>query len=1129
MSQYQVLTSTELMDNYKQAELISPQEKFLAAQTDGGRALLFSISTDGVFYLTEQQTGEGSGFIQVDLSSALAAVHDGSVQAKTFAVAQNNATGKIDLVLVVTASDQDYVYLSLGNTDAAGAIRPDTVDWTPAVYDDPAHAGIELDVSQVFIAQTNSDEYVVVDISQSTFSSPTPYLSRYFLAVGSTPLWRPMNIGGELEEGASSCLGRASGDRVDGTYTLGEISDEQELLFAPLYNVYDPAAPVTIRRLVVPAGSGAIAACDSGEGDSSTDLYVAGTKGLYLWLSTAQDDGAQATLVSESDLFDGATSLYALVQDGQVTVWGLNGRTDQIFYVTCAQGVLTDPDAWSTPVPILDGVEQVAPYLNRGNSANTFFAHTGESSLVIGVKSPSTTIWNTRPVDLPPLDVKQKATKFRSYTTRIQVTDDYGQPVTGVPVNVSSSSDVSVYINHLYHVLGSTPIQVETDGSGCVTVIDAVSSLSGAQVQVSVAEGESVGVNPMQSPTQGATELQTTQALKDATIRYQDGTSKPLVKDGVSDATLSAVAQANAQLAQAHQHVSSGAVARPATLIARDLHSLDSIWVDIGDLASWVSREVESVGQVLWDEAKGAWAFVVEIAGELYSAVLDTIEAIAAAVQAVYSAVLEVIEDLVDFLKFLFDLDDMLRCKQVIANITAQYLGYQVDQIEVFKDSFNAAIDSAESTINGWAGTDGLSLGPQGDQATQQSTQPSGTTSPGDLVSYHYQGNAQNSSYQSALPTPPPPSNPVTVLINALESEWDVLGAAVDALYDLVERASEMTPLQFLEEGIAIVADTVLESAKVVVDALLDILYDLASSALVAFTTPIHIPVVSDILAEFGVPEFSFLDVVAWIGAIPVTLGYKLAHDCAPFPDDANTQALVNASSWSELQALFTAEEKAMAATSEGGMLPESVQATVFIVGHTLTGIIGLLSAAIGGSEAAEETGDNPMSTPSAICGVLSGGLGGGTNLLVPRDPIQNSIMSTFGSLTTGVRIVCKLIFSGPGQSFLDGKATLGKLKVEDSRGVGAIVDAVLVLPALACTCWHYIELAQEDVDGAWTESLLDETSSVTAYLSRISYAVAVNTPEAPEVKAVAVAGVVICNVLTGGLQIGEAVVDSVA
>ena len=49
-------SSSELMTNYIQGETVSPDKKFTALQSDKGNSLLFSISSDGVFYLTEEKS-----------------------------------------------------------------------------------------------------------------------------------------------------------------------------------------------------------------------------------------------------------------------------------------------------------------------------------------------------------------------------------------------------------------------------------------------------------------------------------------------------------------------------------------------------------------------------------------------------------------------------------------------------------------------------------------------------------------------------------------------------------------------------------------------------------------------------------------------------------------------------------------------------------------------------------------------------------------------------------------------------------------------------------------------------------------------------------------------------------------
>jgi len=1150
------------MDNYKQSESISPQKKFRAVQTDEGMALLFSIGTDGVFYLTEQQSGHKTGWERIDLSSQLSAVHDnGTIMAKTFAVAQNINTQKIDVALVISVAGKDFLYLSLGNDNSAGAITTGNINWSPIPFDDPQHAGIDLDVIDVFISESKSEEYIVADISQSTFKTdPTKYLARYYIDNSSSQKWNPMTIGGELEPGASSCLGRVAGDRVDGMYTLGTIGKTTELLYAPLYNYFHRNAPITLRRFSMPQGASVIATADAGNG--ATNLFVAAADGLYYYASDKQEDGASGARVVPHDLFNGATSMYAIAAANQVTVWGLNGRTDQIFYTSCPANELSDPTAWSVPVPIMTGVEQVAPYINRSNSANTFFAHTGTGDLSVAVKSPQTTIWNHRAVTLPPSDTKLKATKFRSYTTRIQVVDENQQPVAGAAVNISSDSETSVYINHLYHVIGTTPIQVVTDTLGSITVIDAVATLAGAKLHISLADGSKVSINPMDKPSAKATKLQSAQALSDANINYQNGDSKKLVKKGVSPNTLKAVATANSQLASAYQLTASGGGRSTTSL--RSLNAVattagaKSIWVEAGDLFSWLEHELEAVGEVIWNEEMKVWTFVVKIADEVYSAVLDCVEAVVSAIQTVYNAIIKAIEDLIDFLKYLFDLDDIKRTKNVIENIAKLFLQHQVDQIEVMKNEFNGMIDNTEKAINNWAGRGNLSgLGTEGTTPVNKSSKPAQNNSaPGSLLSHHYQDNAQNTTMSATPPSPPPPSNPVTVLLDALENEWHILGDAFDAVYKLVANIENMSVEDFVKQLIAIIADTTLESIKNVVDALLDVIYDMAELALKAFETPIHIPVVSDILEDFGIPDFSFMDIACWVGAVPVTIAYKIAEGKAPFADDEQTKTLTSAKDFETLAAqfpgsptvslisqkntvaMFLADEAAegpvinaakVQTTKDDTLIPisESTAEAVFAICHGLAGVSGLFSAVLDSAEAAQETGENPLVIPAAVSAIIGGGLQVGANFLIPKNPIKQPVVKWVNNATSGIRVICKGIFSGPGQQFLGGnklmkKVKLNNLKVKDARGVGSVVDAVLVFPALACSCWHFYELAEADASSARTEAILDESSNVAAYLARISYAVAANTEA--EVKVAAIVVLAVSDLAYGGLQVAEVV-----
>ena len=205
--------------------------------------------------------------------------------------------------------------------------------------------------------------------------------------------------------------------------------------------------------------------------------------------------------------------------------------------------------------------------------------------------------------------------------------------------------------------------------------------------------------------------------------------------------------------------------------------------------------------------------------------------------------------------------------------------------------------------------------------------------------------------------------------------------------------------------------------------------------------------------------------------------------------------------------------------------MPASVAEAVFIAGHGFAGFFALMSDFVSTFEAAEETGDNPWGIPSAVLGVLGGAAGGVTNVLVPRNPIEDKIISGASTGTTVIRILAKLFFSGPAQGkFAAADNVMKNLAVGDGRATGAIVDAILVIPALAWTGWHFYEIAGEQDNRDRNDAILEEVSNLTSYISRVAYAIAVNDDD-PESKAVVIGVMAVANLATAGLQTAEAVV----
>lgn len=127
-------------------------------------------------------------------------------------------------------------------------------------------------------------------------------------------------------------------------------------------------------------------------------------------------------------------------------------------------------------------------------------------------------------------------------------------------------------------------------------------------------------------------------------------------------------------------------------------------------------------------------------------------------------------------------------------------------------------------------------------------------------------------------------------------------------------------------------------------------------------------------------------------------------------------------------------------------VLSSAVSDEVFIAGHGFCGFCALVSAIVSGFEAADEQPDNPWGLPSAVLGIIGGVIGGLANALVPCDPIANTAVSDISTTVTGIRVLCKIIFSGPAQKFFKGNAVLQTISSTTAAASGRS----------STPSWHY-------------------------------------------------------------------------
>lgn len=964
---YEVTSSSELMENYQQASIMAPQREFRAAHTEDGRALLFSIGSDDAgspLNVTVEVSGRRHGWQTTALGGGLA-----SHPCQHFAVGPQ--ADSIHLAMVLRDGGHDALYLGrLRQGDDGQIITP---SWTAYPYDDPSTPRTRVEIAGVFLSEATDGEYIVVDLIRDP-ASPARHITRYYIDPAKADdhrAWHQHDVAIDLNpNGYVSVLGRRDGDDVDGLYVGGQIDGHPQLVYTPLLVVdgrpgQHPKSSYLQLNAHDDAIPDAIAVC--ADADNSTDLYAASHGTLYRFASTNQHHQALATAVANSPLLTSVEDLYAFTDGEQVVVWGRNAD-NVAFHLTCPRAKLDVPGAWSVPLPLLSGAQHVSPFVNRGTRADTIFAHTRGNQLKLGVKSPLTRAWVWTDIVLPLAESATPARKISSYTTRIQVFDDQHQPATAATVALTARNVTTVQINHLYYVVGPTPIHVPVDATGCLTVIESVPRLTGTQFSVAVESAAPQAINPMEKAFRKATDLQSVDKLKQAKIvRYVKGVRQPaqgLIDPTVDDGTLARVAHLNEQCQHVYQNPRQGPTPRLLAAMQATADPFpvpqDTPLVDGGDLfqlletvstdrqmRAQVARTATTasasglVGDVAVSESfwemlvrwfENAWEFVVKIGKAIYRCVLKVVEDVVAAVRWAFDKIVTAIEDFVHFLSFLFEWDDFKRTKNVIKNVSTAFLTYEISQLPVLRQRFDTLIDDVVKVVDDWAGVlpDVSGLGSTAsDRPSQQSTATTQDAA-GSMLSHHFQGNVNSASHQGSLPGAPP-TTLFDILFQAYEQEKKTLGAAGDRLDHLFRAAPSLSVSEILKGLVDIIVDTTLRSAQVVVDALLDFLHLVAVKVIEFLDTPIHFPVLSDILNAIGVPDFSMLDLVCWVAAVPVTIIYKIGtaisgNARAPFPDDAETTFLSETTDFPTIVAAFSRSQ--LVTSSGGGGLARSLRWT---------------------------------------------------------------------------------------------------------------------------------------------------------------------------------------------------------
>jgi len=919
---------TQLMKNQIHGSVMDSHCQCAVLQGQNGFAELFSLDHNGVFYLTEEVSASATGWNQVDLSSSLSQQIDGVFKVTNFAVSQDPQYWEtVDLAITVQVQDSvgDRLFLALNQLNNFGETG---VNW---VYI-PTNQSNLLHFADVYLSRTPSaGATCFVDVLRQS-DDPRKILDRYCIETEPSPCWQYSPLPDIITQGGTvSCMGKKANDSIGGIYTFGFIGSDQMLVYCPASTPNNPLPEST--QLEVPLEISTIASVP--DLDGNTSLYtVCPTLGIiFIYLSDHQNPGDEPqaaavvnNLIVESGLLTGTSHLEGASDAERTVLWGLNGA-GELYSLYCPAGQETIPSAWTNPVSIFSNVFQFASYIQ--DSARALFVQTSDNKLQRLIQDPETSVWSACRMILPPNDVRDM-TEVYSYTTHIQVIDSCSMGVPNVLVNVESSSPMVAYINDQYYTL--TPnygLQVETSVAGVLTVIQQTQTLAGVCFKIWVYNESSqktivAEIDPHANVWDNLANISTTDNLRSAQVTNADGITQPLVPQTTMEDQLTATAELISNLLYLQSNLPSNGVKQPTPLPpppnglgkhskrwsdqhaeSGDIGDLVLAW---GDLARWLKRAWKTVSGSVIRWISGFYYFLVDTGEVIYTAILDTISAVAGAAEYVLQQVGVKFDDMVKYLGFVFDWNDILITHRVIKNVirlAGNRVVLEIDQIE--QDVQNAFSDLEQRIRN--FGNIPVFEEPIGMQIQQQSEDTTHTSPQANWAIHHATSNIMNADtpYRQQSQASKDLQDAVQALFDLVSAEeYDLTQMAKDLKAVVFDQFRGLTVTELISSVMGILEEFLLKSARNGIMALFEVLKLLVREMFDFLDSQIDIPILTPFYESItGGSPFTFLDLVCLLVAIPVNLAYKAMTKTTPFPDTEFTQMIITAPTWDTLAGLI--------------------------------------------------------------------------------------------------------------------------------------------------------------------------------------------------------------------------------
>ena len=906
--------SSSLMSNYLAATSVDAAYPLASAEDTGGSPLLFSVGASAAntarktLWVMLRDTTVTTGWRQVELSP------DSNHDVQGYAVVQASSGQVIIAVATDDGAGGSRVFVSPPLTPTQDGAPWNTLN-TAWVQRNGAPTG--MPVQRLLLGDFVSASEAPLLVAEVKNTNGTT--GRYFVDASTSSTasawvnWAPPK---DMQTLHDVVVARASitGISYRGTWSLFDDNTGKRCL--TFTSLLDPATNTTHSLSVTaPAGARCLWALEDRQNQGLSALYLGGDGLSWFPSSGLKNAKSTALSIASADVLSGVTSVLAQQDSQRVSVWAVDG-SQRLFSLNNAVGAT---GGWSAPLQQREHVARLAPRRNQKRSTGELFVTSTDNSLITYLwQDPDTTAWQNTDMVLPALANGQE---FPSYTTVVRFTDAQGAVMAGQTVQVNASEWSRVMVNGYWTDLDtSTRVEVKTDASGTVTLINKVSDVGTPVFRFSAPFlAQDVTADP-------SAELRANLAAK---LKGQDLSQwkKPdgtLVVPPGADPDL--VAQVQASLQQLMDNMGSlpadgsAAPVEPAattapTAMAKTQTSFkvlgtvtNAIETAAGDvlqaLKSAAGAVYEYVIQPIVSGTKTLLQFFVKIGEQVVTFVIRTIKEALQLISWLFQQLKVLIEDIIAFLGFLFAWDDILATQRAMEAMTKDVVRALAGRMKGMEASITTFFDDL---IAKWDGVCQQALG-MPDVTTQQVVsqtqaaetpeQQSGydclTTSPGATFSTYqvsHGGFADSTSEESDTPV----AQAITDFIQTVGKILsDVEASVVSLCKDLQTLFQQGTAsLHSIIQVLAgEAAKALLAAARDLLVGLCEIIADVSEALLEeVLLRPFNIPVLSWLYKKLtGEESLTMLGALSLLVAIPATIVFKLLTGEAPFPGQAPAQ-----------------------------------------------------------------------------------------------------------------------------------------------------------------------------------------------------------------------------------------------